>query len=147
VSHSQSACDRPTHLHGSADEAWPFALDVALRRLLVPLVQHLQLAQGRTAQSGLLGLAAELGSRARPKPDTHTVIQVCAGPAAQTVVTLCEAWCRTFLSSCPWPRALEMPVPLPSSPPDLIKAVQIEKAFSGPSAARASSDISQALRS
>ena len=32
-------------------------------------------------------------------------------------------------------------MPLPSSPPDLMKAVQIEKAFSGPSAASASSDM------
>ena len=93
----------------------------------------------RKRSSGLLGLAAELGSRSRPKPDTRYRP---AGPAAQTVGALCEAWCRTFLSSCPWPRALETPVPLPSSPPDLMKAVQIEKAFSGPSAASASSDMS-----
>ena len=32
-------------------------------------------------------------------------------------------------------------MPLPSSPPDLMKAVQIEKAFSVPSAASASSDM------
>ena len=93
----------------------------------------------RQRSSGLLGLAAELGSRSRPKPDTRYRP---AGPAAQTVGALCEAWCRTFLSSCPWPRALGTPVPLPSSPPDLMKAVQIEKAFSGPSAASASSDMS-----
>ena len=54
---------------------------------------------------------------------------------------LCEAACRTFLSSCPWPGMLETPVPLPSLPPDLMKAVQTEKAFSVPSAASASSDM------
>ena len=153
VSHSrqcgstqQSACDRPTHLHGSADEAWPLALNVALSRLLVPLVQHLQRAQGSCSGGAkcvrlttTLERAPELGSRSRPKPDTRYRP---AGPAAQTVGALCEAWCRTFLSSCPWPRALGTPVPLPSSPPDLMKAVQIEKAFSGPSAASASSDMS-----
>eukprot|EP00964_Phaeocystis_antarctica_P005689 scaffold3107_cov73-Phaeocystis_antarctica.AAC.2 len=88
----QSACDRPTHLHGCADEAWPIALDVALRRLLVPLVHRLQLAQGQHCSAGarcvrltntsghltsacpygVLGLVAGSDSRARPKPDPRS---------------------------------------------------------------------------